>query len=170
MESLTINLRNQVLNKKNLYVNTKRNTIAIDTAVDKALYILNGGTKLIILPPYCDNVTLIAIDILKLIDRQFNFKDDIKSVIDFINKNLTSIDGVSLVDSDTIEIQINRYDKLVVDREDVIDSDLLLEIAANVLVCNTHVEFSDKELKQFKQSLKRIISNRTEEMLCMGMD
>lgn len=172
VESLKINLRNQVLNKKNLYIRTKRNTIAIDTAVDKAVYIVNGGTKLIILPPYCDIVTLISMDILKLMNKQFDFENNLEKAIDYMNKNFSSIQRVTLSDDGDIEIRMNEQDVLKIGSEERFDTDMLLNIACVILVRNSNVQYSKSEVLQFRQSLNRVIhyDYETEGELCTSME
>ena len=170
--SLKINLRNQVLHKKNLYISTKRNVIAIDAAVDKAVYMLNGGNKLIILPVYCDIVTLITLNMLKLIEKGFDYDKDLVEVADHVNKNFSYIKEMTLLDDGGIEIKITSKDTLKIEKGETFSYNMLINIACVVLVKNSNVQLSKDEIIQFRKSLIRVVHCRseTEGEICMSME
>lgn len=148
-------LRRLVLGKKALYKSTRDDLIAIDAAVDKAVYIVNGGIKTIILPNYCDDITRIAIHILKFKAKKFDYKSQEHRILNYLNTEFTTIDKAELIDG-ILYLTVGDGEKLNIAIEDTYNTEKMLELASHILQRITKREFSAEELEQFKKSVYRV--------------
>lgn len=150
MLSLKMTLRNDLINKKEKYKYTESNLIAIDAAVIKAEYIKNGGTKVILLPKYCDLITLVSLDIINLYERYVKYNMDNEDIANYITNKFKTVNN-AMVKENTLIINMLNNKKMHLKLKD--DIQWIVYLALSILKNDIKTNYSNQELNHFEEVL-----------------
>lgn len=168
MGSPKLNIRRRLIDKKEIYDSNGDTLLAIDIAVEKAYYIAIGGQKAVIMPKYLDAITIMAIDLVKLKDKGYNFILDKEKVIKHIDKNFKLIDSISLQgenrDKVRIEIKGREDCRQEIEYQEFISLNNFIDIMVYIIRLNTPIKLTRLELRQLRFGLTNIMYENTLEI------
>lgn len=163
-----MDIRKHLIDKKEIYGSSGDTILAIEIAVEKAYYIAMGGQKAVIMPSYLDAITIMAIDLVKLKEKGFNFIIDKEKVISYMNKNFKLIDEISLhgKDKNKVKIAIKNKDNYEqeIEYQEFISLSRFIDIVTYIIRLNTPIKLTRLELRQLRFRLTNIMYENTLEI------